>query len=312
MTKMDARERRHRQAAANQPQQTYSQSPTIYQQDKSVLFANKEDIKVAILINGHLRMFEKTYKSFVANVLGGRKDIANVFIHTWDTLGAPKVIDRKHDAGYDIIPTSSKSDLIESIYSPKTCVIDNQEEVKKSLIDYTNGAKLSTSENKNFYGANLIDYCSMLYSMNQAQSFMDEYEHINNMRFDIVIKLRPDALSVQKLDFMQHPYNDSIVYTPNIATFYFNGMNDQMAIGTSNVMKRYMSLYTRIIPYLNGRVINPLRPETLMRYHLTNNNTRVITIPWRYYVLRCAGGFLYPRGPNMDYSRDQKMIAPYL
>jgi alpha-N-acetylglucosamine transferase len=141
---------------------------------------------------------------------------------------------------------------------------------------------------------------------------MDEYEHINNMRFDIVIKLRPDALSVQNLDFMQYSYTDDIVYTPNIATFYFNGMNDQMAIGTSNVMKRYMSLYTRIIPYLNGRVINPLRPETLMRYHLTNNSIRIIAIPWTYYVLRCAGGFLFPKGPNMDYSKDQRMIASYL
>jgi hypothetical protein len=257
-------------------------------------------------------MFEKTYKSFVANVLGGRKDAANVFIHTWDTLGAPKVIDRHHDTGYDMIPTASKNDLIESVYHPVTCVIDNQNDVRRSITDYTNTARLSASENRGFYGANLVDYCSMLYSMNQAQLLMDAYERKHNMKFDIVIKLRPDALSVQKLDFMQYSYSSSIVYTPNIATFYSNGMNDQMAIGNSNVMKTYMGIYTEIIPYLNGRVISPLRPETLLRYHLTRNNMRIISILWRYYILRCAGGFLFPKGPNMDYSRDHSMIAPYL
>lgn len=274
-------------------------------------FTDIKTAKIAVVINGHLRTFEKTYKSFVKNILYDNTNNVDVFIHTWETLGAQPSRGREHDIGYDTISTKSKTSEIENIFRPKTIIIDSYD-IKNIILDYTKMAKLTQAEYKGFYGDNLNDYCSMLYSMNQSIMLMNNYEKINNIKYDIVIKYRPDILSVQKVDITNYAYTDNVVYTPNIATYYTNGMNDQMAIGNGEVMKSYMSIYTKIIQYLNGHVINPLRPETLMRYHLTKNNIHITPINWTYYILRCTGGYLVPQGANMALKDDVRKIMPFI
>ena len=142
---------------------------------------------------------------------------------------------------------------------------------------------------------------------------VEQYENENNIHYDILIRLRPDIVFTDNLNMEIIPISDNICTTPNIAQYFpSNGMNDQFAIGSGKAIKTYLSLYDGIVNYVNGRVINPMRPETLLRYHMTKNNIKLNLIKYKYYVLRGDGSFLVPEGVGQKNVNDQRLIKDLL
>jgi len=106
-------------------------------------------------------------------------------------------------------------------------------------------------------------------------------------KYDLVIKARLDDcishvnLTDIKLHLDQEP---NLIYTPlknqhHIQTY---GMNDHIAISTSENMKIYTDLILHITNYLESGF--PRHAEGLLSYHLSNNNIKLIeTLDYETY-----------------------------
>src|ERR1700722_8430897 len=146
-------------------------------------FTDINNAKIAVIISGHLRTFEKTYKSFVKQILGGNEKLADVFIHTWEIMDGAK----GHGTEENIpnVITQSKFDVIQTILKPKKIIIQN-DSVKKDIQNYVAKVNLTNDERGGFYGGHLLEYCSMLYSMKNAFALFEQYQIENHKTYDIV------------------------------------------------------------------------------------------------------------------------------
>lgn len=284
------------------PQPSFSFVPSYPPENKS-----PSEYRIAVLISGHLRVFEKTIKSFVKNILGGDKNNIDFFIHTWETLGAP---DSKEsmDASINNIRTETKVNEIMSLYNPKGFIIEKST-VHSAIHAHASAANMTASEKSGFHGGTIFHYSCMLFSWKKAFQMMESYENETNTKYDLVIKYRTDIIFPDKIDVVNKKIATNTIHIPSIANYYSNGINDQFAFGSRDAVKTYCLLYDNEIDYLNRKVINPLRPETLLRFHLTNYNVNVQPLAVRYYLLRANGTILYPQGANMPTTNDFNLIA---
>lgn len=289
--------------------ETYSKQSLAKTIATSKIFTDIGQIKVAVVISGHLRTFERTYKSFVKQILDDDSSIADVFVHTWDKLDGAKGFDGASSP--PVVMTETKLTAISNILKPKKMVIDT-DAVKGEIQEYIAKVKLTDAEKQCFYGGHLLDYCSMLYSMKSAWSLVEQTQIETGIQYDMVIRLRPDIIFIEKLKQSIIPLNNGICNTPNMAQYFSNGMNDQLAFGTPTVMRAYMSMYDNIINYVCGRVCKPMHPETLLRYHLAKNNIAINNIQYKYYVLRGNGSFLVSDGNRQKMVNDQRLLAGHL
>jgi SAM-dependent methyltransferase len=272
----------------------------------TLLDKSPADYKIAILISGHLRVFEKTIKSTIKNMLGGNRDRADFFIHTWETLG---VVNAKpgSDESINKIKTDTKIDEINSTYNPKLITIDKYD-LLTNIKSYCGHFRLTKEDEIGFPGKDLINYFSMLFSFKQVFQLMEEYENKNNIKYDIIIKYRPDIIFTYENDIIQQKLLNNTIYQPNIANYFNNGMNDQFAFGDHNAMENYSLLYDKAMEYIKRKIVKPLRPETLLRYHLINSNINIHTIGLYYYLLRANGTVLVPLNNGQVASSDANLI----
>lgn len=265
------------------------------------------DYRVAVLISGHLRHFEKTSKSFINNILGGSKERADIFIHTWETLEVPKPKMGTENNSLVAITTDSKVNIINSVFAPKNLIIEKYS-IQDQIRNHCCGAHLTIQEKNGFFGNDLIHFSCMLFTWKKVFQMMEDYEKKYNFKYDLIIKYRPDIVFPDKLEILSTVASSNTICTPNIATYYTNGMNDQFAYGDHIGMKTYCHLYDQEVDYINKRVINPLRPETLLKYHMINNGVSLRTIPMRYYILRGNNEILVPHGISMMGSNNLHLI----
>lgn len=151
-------------------------------------------MKVALLLHGHLRTFDKTYKSIYQYINGD--DISlDIFIHTWDT------IDRKSPSYYNI-NYNKKIDakVIERVFS---CYKPINIECDTQILKYPN--KTCPYNNISYEGHKY--YFESFYKVNQLKK---KYENENKFKYDIVIKSRPDVLFKTPLDLTK--LNKKITY----------------------------------------------------------------------------------------------------
>jgi glycerophosphoryl diester phosphodiesterase len=85
----------------------------------------------------------------------------------------------------------------------------------------------------------------------------------SGLHFDVVIKSRFDMVSKDKL--LPSPLDSNTVYIPNCNDW--GGINDQVAYGDMESMKKYCDVVNNIIPLCNSGV--NFHPETLLHEHLT-------------------------------------------
>lgn len=279
----------------NKPSIVETPKPTIHITSVATptIITNNEP-RVAVVLSGHLRVAEKTYKTFIKQVGQENYNKMDVFCYFWSTMGAPQVRDRQHDNSINNIPTESKLGFIHDVIKPKVLKIVDYNSVVGQIKQYSEQAKISQKEKDGFYGNHLVDFISMLYGNNEVKNLLEKYEQDNNFKYDCIIRSRTDIVWLDKLDYRSLNMKDSTCFTPNIAFHYHNGCNDQVAIGNSQVIKSYLSLYQQVIGYLNNRSINPLRPETLLRYHLSKNQIKISSFNCKYYLLRASGAIVIP------------------
>lgn len=214
----------------------------------------------AICLSGYSRNFSETIDSFRKHVL--RDQDCDVFIHTWDMQDSHLRIAN---------PSSFDIDKFTEAFSPKKIIVEPKPEF--ILTDTMLGA---VKEPRDCGGM-----LSMFYSIWQANNLKKQYEEENNIKYDVVIRTRPDVLYYGDLIIPLEMKNDK-VYVPLFGDF--GGLNDQIAYGSSEVMNKYSELYNRVDELILHKAW--MNPEVLMKTNLEVLHIGVNRFNLNYALMR--------------------------
>lgn len=231
--------------------------------------SEKIKIKTAVCISGFLRTFELCYDSIVKNILN--KLDCDVFIHTWDVIGANlRHFDRKVSGLY----TAGFHDKIHKMYAPK-----------KMIVEPAINWELTPIMIKQIeHGRDPRGVLSMFYKIKACNDLKKEYEKENNFTYDCVIRLRAD-LTFQAPIPVDLGTNFNSLYIPRFGDF--GGINDQLAYSGSQTMDKYCEMFDRIEEYLTLGV--RINPEQLLKFHLVKNSLNIERVDWKYFIKRSDG-----------------------
>jgi len=140
-------------------------------------------MKVALLLPGHYRLFEKIYDSLKKHFLD-LYDV-DIFIWTWDDYGYWTPND-EHPGG--VFPTEKiNSDFIINVVKPKLYRIENLKEHTPKINEHMKFIK-----EKRYHFNRPFNQTSMMYSLNNCDLLRRQYENENNFKYDIIVRGRFD------------------------------------------------------------------------------------------------------------------------
>ena len=114
---------------------------------------------------------------------------------------------------------------------------------------------------------------SMFYHENRAFSLIEKDHLKNNKRYDCVLYCRADMNSEDKL-VLEIP-KPNVIYIP--AGEDFDGINDRLAYGTFDSMKKYCSVINGLI---SAESMNGMMPESILKRHLDAEKLEVVRIKY--------------------------------
>ena len=105
-------------------------------------------------------------------------------------------------------------------------------------------------------------------------------------KYDLVFSTRLDLFYKEPLKF--NGVEENTIYIPEGYNYAELAVNDNLAHGTLEVMKKYMNLYDNIIGFLEQRAF--LHPESLHFWNIRHHNIHIVRYPLSY-ELRKESGF---------------------
>lgn len=208
-------------------------------------------MKIALLIAGYLRSFKHNIKSLKKYLLDNHD--VDIYLH----VTTDKEL-KYNNADTDI-------NMIQNTLKPKLIII-NQNMVFKDC------------HNNNLYNQNY-----KYYLLNKNKN---EIEKVENIKYDLVVKLRPDVNLLQPL--LCEQIDDNTIYIPRDAKIEKNTLNnknenyicDIIAFGKPDVMNKYFDLFNHLDCYKNFN-----NNETILYHYLNNENINYKLIDIEYIVL---------------------------
>jgi hypothetical protein len=170
-------------------------------------------MRVAICLSGQTRNWMGCGDTIKNHIIDPLK--ADVFVHTW-TIKGEKVINEA--TGDYIPPPTPMVGNIRDFYKPTSSIIEEP--------DYDKFKKIHPQR---YYNV-LMQH----YSIWRANELKKEYEHANNMKYDLVIRCRFD-LEIHKFDIV-----DTL---PNIVDTIYLPPNENMNMPFNEDMKKALELY---------------------------------------------------------------------
>jgi hypothetical protein len=225
-------------------------------------------MKVALCISGQPRSVAIVHPTIYENIIAPNN--ADVYIHSWidDNIKGKKPIAAGGHVGSDTIPYDIEDTIIR-LYSPKKYVFEPQIEFDEK--NY-NERKLPSIRPK--------------FSISQRYSIMQSINLTSGVEYDVVIRMRFDWKLHDKIDLSQLPLGS--LTTPNDAPHLHNdvrGVNDQFAIGNSEVMQLYGKMYNHIDEIYNAGI--PFADELMLGYYMEHMlGISVNRMPINYNIIR--------------------------
>lgn len=212
-------------------------------------------MKIALLIAGYLRCFTENIDNIKKNIIQDNE--CDIFIHITKNNGDHK-------------------------YLNKTISIDEISKILKPKLIISSG-NLHYSDNLHIN--NLLNQNYKFYWLNEERKKICEIENIN---YDLIVKIRPDVNILSKLSY--NTINLNYIYIPiddKIDKNKLQNINDKhicdiIAYGSSNVMNQYFNYYLNINKLIeNYGYVN----ETLLYYYFNNNNILYNLVDINYIVI---------------------------
>jgi hypothetical protein len=217
-------------------------------------------MKIAVCFSGGIRYPHIGLKSLQKII---PNDFVKIFIHTWSVSDRESFLktvagleykekDKTLDDNYSFLQRYNCELLLVEKYD--TCKI-RFDELYKSL-------KFSE------YHRDDVGPISMHYSISKSNQLRQQYEKENGITFDWVIRMRFDSDFEDKTLDLTKLSGDLCI--PEGEDWY-DGINDQFAIGTSYGMNVYCNFYNNL-SRLQSCIYHP---ETMLRRHLEIENINV-------------------------------------
>jgi hypothetical protein len=118
--------------------------------------------------------------------------------------------------------------------------------------------------------------------INKSRVFLLLENYINTgIHYDCVVSLRIDC--VFQNNFVFDNLEDNTIYIPNCYDYVHNGINDQIAYGKINTMKKYNSIINNMI-YLLDNNLSIFHPESLNYSNIQYNKLTIERVNILYYL----------------------------
>jgi hypothetical protein len=138
-----------------------------------------------------------------------------------------------------------------------------------------------SNEDEKLYKNNIIscvnsvtNTTSMFYNHYKNMQLIEEY----GKKYDVVLYLRADMLPSASLE-LPLQIEKNTIYIPS--SYDYNGINDQMAFGDFESMKKYTSLYAHLNTYIKNKEVG-FHPETILQYHLKKIGVNISRFEFPY------------------------------
>lgn len=227
-------------------------------------------MKTAVLISGQIRNARECYPSLYEKII--RPYDADVFIDTW----VPNSNTLDHRNQY--IPNDMTSDEVLREYRPKLATFEDFDNSR-----LTDALKKMNIESREAFDGSwahetiVPNIFFMYYKVWRCFDLMRNYESLNGMKYDCVIRMRFD------LDFDEFPYFQELskdtVYVP-AGSDHRGGLNDLMALGDPSSMERYCLLFPSLFNYANSGM--GFHPESILRHHMNLSKLDVQRFDLKY------------------------------
>jgi hypothetical protein len=184
-------------------------------------------------------------------------------------------------------------------YSP---VCDDSDDVAQYLgryarrIDVQEESDLPMPNNVNgTLKTGLQNYLKQINGYNIVNEIREEYENVNSVEYDVLVRCRYDIVFSRRLDIPTEKYKDQIA-VPEFDNY--GGYNDRFAIGPKYLMKQYFN----VVEYVYERGIKDgENAEKVLRSFLESKNIPVVTEDIRFNRIR---------GNNNEKINDTYMTMP--
>lgn len=127
--------------------------------------------------------------------------------------------------------------------------------------------------------SNLDNMYSMFYHNYKCIELIKNYQEKYKCNFNVIIKYRADIKSYDLLKFEQDiPLLYNTIYIPD--NFDWGGINDQIAYGNYESMKKYSECYLKFLEI--SKIVKVYHPETILNGYLNYINIKVKRIKFDY------------------------------
>mgnify|MGYP003676164788 FL=1 len=233
-------------------------------------------MKTAICISGQPRQINEAYDNIKKNLIDPYSP--DIFIHLWlDPINMGQDLINSWGKNVGEVEYGVLSNVYDK-YKPKKIKVENQIPFKH--VD--NLPKEVKEKNENYH----FNMVSMLYSINEANNLKIQYEIENEFKYDIVVRNRFDLELRSDINLLTLNLNEKIYCLKDCP--YYNGVNDQFAVGNSENMDILSSTYKDLGGFIKNyqHYTDVLCGETCV-YHTTwiRNKIPIEVLPTDYKIL---------------------------
>jgi len=248
-----------------------------------------EKTKIALIYSGQPRHVKKCNANHRRTFYEANPDAEiDVFAHTWiyeKELG-PSLAERQKN-------------LLRLLWQPKDIVFEEPRTFNQSEVQQDRRYRKSDKQ----WPIWLSNALSMFYSLEMANNLKREYEKRHSFRYDYVVRLRTDTYFPLRLKrngkllsepesigpLEQYDFNKINVHKFAVMispySFYDYGLNDQFAIGGSELMDKYSDVYSNFLT-IHRMGSSPI-PEAMLGFNVQRRHgLPVAKHPWTFIIYR--------------------------
>lgn len=231
-------------------------------------------MRIALCISGHMRC----YKDLIGNLyefIDFLKTIGNVdiFISTWNQKNTTSSWSAAHG---DVEHSTATEYIDQQVLASEFKIPKNHIEINDyiffnsiySPLQYNLFTYNQYSWDKRGINNNIVHSTKMLYLIYRCNILKLHQEFINNQKYNLVIRTRPDMMYDIRACSQQIPFKDIennkiyLMYKPQCLGPY----DDRFAFGCSEVMNIYTSAFYRISTINDKNIFGD--PETLFYFSI--------------------------------------------
>ncbi|WP_454915508.1 hypothetical protein [Xanthobacter sediminis] len=256
-------------------------------------------MRLALCISGQMRLFERGAASLREKLI--KNNECDIFIHTWKNRGISSIAGRNYPIGVHkyILDSFDKDEWVDpnqkltKFPSLLSAMDANGQITNELLIEHYGDSNIvieetphDYEERQSLFGIDYPDFLkklnprhfhnlAMFYKIWACNKLRIEYQNKNNIKYDYVIRARPDLIMLNDIDLSMCDRGKINQLNGGEARYVF----DQFAISSPELMDVYSSVWTDLKDYWDSEKYKeiPLEERTIGRilyHHISRNGVK--------------------------------------